>query len=126
MKMNRREAREYAFKYKRLPDDLTEVNDFLDLEGAPIEKLPDNLIIWGGLDLTNSAIKQLPRGLKIGASLMIANTAIKEIPEDIVVRGHVVDIRGTKIQDRDIPKQLIRFDISIKRLGYVPPSSHRP
>jgi hypothetical protein len=79
----------------------------LDLNGSPIEKLPDDLIevkgnldlsecknlkslnnlkyVKGYLDLSDSVnFKELPNDLKIGQSLYLANTSIEKLSDSLI------------------------------------------
>jgi hypothetical protein len=48
----------------------------LDLDGTPIQILPQGLKVGGTLYLNDTPIQTLPQGLKVGGSLDLRNTPI--------------------------------------------------
>jgi len=73
-------------------------NGSLDLRGSPVEELPDNLKVGGGLFLMDTPIKELPDNLEIGGGLFLSNTPIKELPDNLEVGGHL-DLYNTPIKE---------------------------
>lgn len=99
MTMNSREARAYAMKHKKLPDDLTYVTGGLDLRGAWITALPEGLTVEGGLDLSHTSITALPDGLtKVMGRLDLSGTPITSLPDGLTEVLGWLDLSGTPIQ----------------------------
>jgi len=60
----------------------------LNLNGTPIQSLPDNLEVGGDLYLRNTPIQSLPNDLKVGGYLDLRNTQIQSLPDNLkVIRG---------------------------------------
>lgn len=68
----------------------------LDLRGAPIQTLPDNLTVGGYLDLSDTQIQTLPDNLTVGGSLYLRGTPIQTLPDNLTVGGDLY-LRGTPI-----------------------------
>jgi hypothetical protein len=70
----------------------------LDLSESPIEKLPDNLIeVNGYLDLTGCInLKELPNNLKVETSLYLTNTSIETLPDNLVKINGDLDLDNCK------------------------------
>ena len=71
-------------------------NDDLDLYGAKITELPDNLVVDGYLNLNNSEITELPDNLVVGGNFYLYNTKITKLPDNLVVGGYL-NLYGAKI-----------------------------
>ena len=71
-------------------------NDDLDLYGAKITELPDNLVVGGYLNLNNSEITKLPDYLVVGGNFYLYNTKITKLPDSLVVGGYL-NLYGAKI-----------------------------
>jgi len=61
-----------------LPDNLTKVGGYLDLENSKITTLPDNLQVGGDLFLRKSKITSLPNNLKVGGDLWLGDTPLSD------------------------------------------------
>ena len=97
-----------------LPDNLT-VGGWLDLSGTPIKKLPDKLTVGGWLYLTGTKIKELPDNLTVRGNLDLAGTPIKELPDNLTVGG-CLDLTGTKI--KELPDNLtVGGSLYLRRTG---------
>ena len=77
---------------------------YLNLDGADITNLPENLVVSGSLNLYGSKISKLPKNLVVGDYLNLEKTKITELPENLIVGG-CLNLRGTKITK--LPKNLI-------------------
>ena len=73
---------------KSLPDDL-KVGGELELAESAIQYLPDNLTVGRSLNLEESDIKELPAGLTVGVSLYIDFTSITSLPNNLTVGGSI-------------------------------------
>jgi len=73
------------------------INGDLDLEGTPIQSLPEGLKVGGDLDLEGTPIQSLPEGLKVGGNLNLGGTPIQSLPEGLKVGGNL-NLGGTPIQ----------------------------
>jgi hypothetical protein len=74
------------------------VNGYLDLEGTPIQSLPDNLNVKGDLYLNGCEnLKSLPDNLHVGGSLRSIDTPIQSLGNNLYVKG-ALDLEGTPIQ----------------------------
>ena len=78
-----------------LPDNLT-VNGELNLMNTKITSLPDNLTVTDGLYLNNTPITSLPNNLTVGDGLFLNKTKITQLPDNLTVNGPL-SLRGTKI-----------------------------
>lgn len=76
-------------------------NDDLDLYGAKITELPDNLVVDGYLNLNNSEITELPDNLVVGGNFYLYNTKITKLPDSLVVGGYLnlYSAKITKLPD---------------------------
>jgi len=70
----------------------------LNLSNSPVEKLPDDLKVGGGLFLMDTPIKELPDDLKVGGGLFLMDTPIKELPDNLEVGGNL-DLKNTLIKE---------------------------
>ena len=70
----------------------------LDLYGAKVDELPNNLTVGGWLDLRNTPIKELPDNLTVGGELNLVGTQIEELPDNLTVGGWL-DLVGTQIEE---------------------------
>ena len=59
----------------------------LQLNGTPINSLPDNLEVGGSLYLDDTPITSLPRNLKVGGNLDLRYTQISSLPDNLEVGG---------------------------------------
>ncbi len=72
------------------------VKGSLDLEGADITALSDNLSVGGSLDLSGTQIIALPDNLSVGGWLRLSGTQITALPDNLSVGGSL-DLSGTQI-----------------------------
>ena len=73
-----------------IDDDLNiHFKESLYLNGAQIEKLPDNLKVGWGLHLRGTQIAELPAGLEVEGSLYLTGSQIRELPPDLEVGGEI-------------------------------------
>jgi len=73
-----------------LPDNLS-VERWLDLKRTNITSLPDNLSVGGWLDIQDTNITLLPDNLSIGGSLFMKRTNITSLPDNINVEDVIED-----------------------------------
>lgn len=63
----------------------------LDLRGAKVETLPENLTVTGNLILRgNKHITKLPKGLCVSRNLDLSGTNIKTLPADLIVADDLI------------------------------------
>ncbi|MEG2813590.1 MAG: septation protein SpoVG family protein [Oscillospiraceae bacterium] len=86
----------------KLPDEL-EVKGNLNISFTKIKELPNGLKVNGNLNISFTKIKELPNGLKVNGDLDISNTMITELPNGLEVKGNL-DIHETKINEFSIEK----------------------
>lgn len=83
----------------------------LDLQNAPINKLPSNLkYVDGYLDIEGTNITELPRRLVINGDLEIRYTNISELPDDIKIHGDLFCRNtplGNKYSKQELKKKFI-------------------
>jgi len=79
----------------KLPDDLT-IYGSLSLMMYDIARLPDGLTVTSHLFLEYSSITELPARLTVGGDLDVSGTAITHLRSDTVVNGRVFGIDGTE------------------------------
>lgn len=75
---------------EKLPDNLKKVGGDLYLDGTKIKFLPDDLVVDENLWLNNTPIETLPRNLKVGRYLNLGFTKIESLPNDLVVGGSLI------------------------------------
>ena len=73
------------------------INGDLDLDGTPIQSLPDNLHVGGDLNLYGTPIQSLPDNLYVGRNLDLQGTPIQYLPDNLHVGGSLW-LNGTPIQ----------------------------
>ena len=97
------------------------VNGDLDLEGTPIQSLPNNLHVKGNLYLNGCEnLKSLPDNLHVGGSLRSIDTPIQSLPDNLRVEGYL-DLEGTPIQS--LPDNLYvggYLDLSFTQIQSLP------
>ena len=70
-----------------LPDNLKVVRGVLRLDDSQIQSFPNNLKVEDDLHISNTPIKSLPNGLKVGGSLYLNDTQIQSLPSGLEVKG---------------------------------------
>lgn len=76
----------------------------LDLKGAKITKLPDNLTkVIGTLDISDSNITSLPPNFRVSVNLKMQNTPITKLPDNLSV-GYSIYATGSKLSE--VPNNL--------------------
>lgn len=77
------------------------VNGEIDLIGAPITILPDNLhVVESDLLLGGTLIKSLPDNLYVSGDLDLYKIEINSLPDNLMVRGHI-NLYGTPLSRND-------------------------
>jgi hypothetical protein len=65
------------------------VKGHLDLQGAQVSSLPDNLTVESWLDLRDTEIINLPNNLSVGGDLDIVGTPITSLTKSLKVGGEI-------------------------------------
>lgn len=91
-------------KVETLPENLTVTGNLILRGNKHITELPKSLHIARNLDLSETNIKTLPKGLVVGDDLILTNSAISALPEGLVV-GRTLFLEGTQITE--LPKGLV-------------------
>jgi len=77
------------------------VNGDLDLEGTPIQSLPNNLHVKGNLYLNGCEnLKSLPDNLHVEGFLSLEGTPIQSLPDNLRVTDTIF-IKGTPLNKND-------------------------
>lgn len=87
-------------KVKSLPKNLHLI--VLSIGNAPIEVLPEGLILEEGLDLRGTCVRKLSERTEIHETLDLTGTAISELPPDIKIHRKLI-ITDTAIEIEDVP-----------------------
>ena len=98
----------------KLPDGL-KVGGFLNLNGAPIAELPDGLKVSGSLNLYGTPITKLPDGLKVGGYLDLGNTPITKLPDGLKVDGYL-NLSDTPLSKKYTKEQLKQMLPGVKKI----------
>lgn len=108
---------------KYLLEDLNYLKEFpagtvfpqsINLAGAGVKRLPDNLCVLHNLNLSQSDVTELPRNLRVGKMLSLSKSLITKLAPDMHV--HELNLVNSKIRSIDSSVQSIhtlRIDSSI-------------
>jgi len=86
-----------------IENDVLYIKYTLWLEKSNIKKLPNNVVVQGGLDLLSSDIIELPNDLQVGTWLDIGYTSINKLPDNLKISG---DLYINKSEINFLPKNL--------------------
>ena len=103
---------------ERLPENLKKVSGTLDLSHSKIKELPDDLVVGKDLWLHNTEIQKLPKNLKVGGDLAMSFSKIKELPDDLVVGGSVSLIE-TPLSNKYSREEIRRMVPGVKGHIYI-------
>lgn len=101
----------------------TVVTGDLNLKGAHIAKLPENLTVQGSLILDDSTIKELPAGLVVYKDIRLSNSKIEYLPANLHV-SESLNIRATPI--KQLPTALyVGWNLNLEdtKIDYMPPDA---
>ena len=105
-----------------LPNSLTKVGGYLDLENTLITSLPDNLKVGGGLYLNKTKITSLPDNLQVGGNFDLEDIKITSLPDNLKVGGYL-NLGNTplskKYSKEEIKKMIEDKGGEVKREIYI-------
>jgi hypothetical protein len=107
-----------------LPDNLR-VEGGLYLDGTSIQSLPDNLSVWGNLELSRTPIKFLPDNLFFMKDLGLSFSSIEFLPKNIRVNGNLYLVECENLQS--LPDNLyVKAGLNLTEtpIQYLPDNLH--